>query len=446
MAQPREQWASRFGFIMAAVGSAVGLGNMWRFSYLTAENGGAAFVVLYLLMTAFIGLPVMLAELTVGRGARRSPIGALQHFGGERWRPLGALFVAAGFLILAYYSVIAGWTVRYALIGLIDGFAGDAGERFGAIATGPRAVLWHLLFMGATVGVVMAGVRGGIERVALVLMPLLFVILVGLAVYAATLPGAAAGYRYYLEFELAGIWDTAVLAEAAGQAFFSLSLGMGAMLTFASYLPRESHLPNESLVIAGADFGVAFVAGLVVFPVLFALGLQQQVSGSTVGALFITLPTAFAEMGPGGRVVGAFFFTALVVGALTSAISLLEVVVSSLIDDLGWERHHAAFLIGVSIALLGIPAALDTDVLGAMDALAGQFFLMLGGLGLALFVGWRMADPEGEVSAGAEGVRWFFLWRWLLRLVVPGFLLFVLWSMRESLAAAVTGLAGGGLE
>ncbi len=442
--QPREQWASRFGFVMAAVGSAVGLGNMWRFSYLTAENGGAAFVVLYLLMTALVGVPVMLAELTVGRGARRSPIEALQHYGGPRWRALGALFVASGFLILAYYSVIAGWTVRYALIGLIQGFDGDPGERFGAIATGSRAVLWHLLFMGITVGVVMSGVRGGIERVALVLMPLLFGIVVCLAIYAATLPGSGAGYAYYLAFDFSEILDGAVLAEAAGQAFFSLSLGMGAMLTYASYLPRDSHLPDQSLVVAGADFGVAFVAGLVVFPLLFALGLQQDVSGSTVGALFITLPKAFAEMGAAGRIVGVFFFTALVVGALTSAISLLEVVVASLIDSLGWERHHAAFLLGAAIALLGIPAALDTDVLGAMDELAGQFFLMAGGLGLALFVGWRMADPEAEVRQGAEGVRWFFLWRWLLRLVVPAVLLAVLWSLRGGLGKALVGLAGGG--
>ena len=245
------------------------------------------------------------------------------------------------------------------------------------------------------------------------------------------------------ETDFREILSFGVLKDAASQAFFSLSLGMGAILTYASYLSREHHLPDESLMIAVSDFGVAFVAGLVVFPVLFALGLQEEVGGSTVGALFITLPGAFAEMGTAGRVVGVLFFTALVVGALTSAISLLEVVVASLIDRLGWERHHATFLLGGAIALLGIPAALDTDVLGAMDDLAGQFFLMVGGLGLALFVGWRMTDPEGEVRVGAEGVRWFGLWRWLLRLVVPAFLLLVLWSLREKLSGAVTSLAGG---
>ncbi|MEN8183297.1 MAG: sodium-dependent transporter [Myxococcota bacterium] len=441
---PREQWASSLGFTLAAIGSAVGLGNMWRFSYLAAENGGAAFVVLYLAFTAFVGLPVMLAEFTVGRGAGRSPVSALAHFGGSRWRWLGALFVASGFLILAYYSVIAGWTLRYALLALFGGLAADAGAAFGEIATGSSAVGFHLVFMAATVAVVMGGIRGGIERAALVLMPALFVIVLGLALYAATLDGARAGYTAYLSVDLAAITNPAVLRDAAGQAFFSLSLGMGAMLTFASYLSHQHHLPDESLVIAFSDFAVAFVAGLVVFPLLFALGLQQEVGESTVGALFITLPQAFAEMGGAGRVVGALFFVALAVGALTSAISLLEVVVASAIDSLGWTRRRAACLLGGAIALLGVPAALDLEVLGTMDQLAGNLFLIAGGLSLSLFVGWRMEDPLGEVSRGAEGVRWFFLWRSLLRWVVPAFLAVVLvFSARDSFELLRDLLQGG---
>jgi NSS family neurotransmitter:Na+ symporter len=216
------------------------------------------------------------------------------------------------------------------------------------------------------------------------------------------------------------------------------------MLTYASYLSRTHHLPNESAVIAGADFLVAFLAGMVVFPLIFALGLQQEVGASTLGALFITLPHTFSEMGVAGRVVGVLFFVALVVGALTSAISLFEVVVSSLIDNLGWERHHAAFLLGAAIALLGIPAAQDLEVLGAMDTLAGNLFLVVGGLGLAIFVGWRMEDPVAEVRAGAEGVRWFFLWRLLLRIVVPLVLLAVLWASRRDTLNALRTLAAGG--
>jgi NSS family neurotransmitter:Na+ symporter len=424
----REHWSGRTGFVLAAVGSAVGLGNMWRFSYLTAENGGAAFVILYLGITLMVGLPVLLAELVIGRSSQKSPIRALTHFGGKAWTPLGVVFVAAGFLILSYYAVIAGWTVRYAGIALFGGFDSTISERFGDISTGWDAFAFHLLFMAATVGVVAGGVKAGIERTAMVLMPVLFAIVCGLAIYAATLDGASAGYSYYLETDFSKILSLGVLKDAAGQAFFSLSLGMGAMLTFASYLGREHHLPNESMVIAGSDVAVAFVAGLVVFPLIFALGLPDEVGESTVGALFITLPHAFAEMGAVGRVVGTLFFAALMVGALTSAISLLEVVVSSAIDGLGWPRVRSAMLAGLGITLLGIPSAWSTDVLGVVDQIANNLFLLGGGLALSIFVGWVMKDPIAEVRPGAEGVRWFFLWRIFLRFAVPLTLGFVLYQ------------------
>lgn len=439
----REHWSSRAGFMLAAVGSAVGLGNMWRFSYLASEHGGAAFVVLYLGVTLLVGLPVMLAELVVGRGAQRSPIGALEHFGGPAWRPLGFVFVAAGFLILAYYSVIAGWTVRYALLALFGGFDATIAQRFGEIAEGADAFGFHLLFMAVTVGVVAIGVTRGIERTALVLMPLLFLLVCGLALYAATLRGASEGYTYYLSTDFSEILSREVLTVAAGQAFFSLSLGMGAMLTFASYLGRDQNLPNASLVIAGSDMLIAFLAGLVVFPLIFALGLSDQVSDSTVGALFITLPQAFAGMGLAGRVVGFLFFAALVVGALTSAISLLEVVVSATIDGWGWPRRRAALRMGLAIALLGAPAAWSLEVLDVMDHVANNVFLLGGGLALSLFVGWTMDDPVGEVRVGAEGVRWFFLWRTLLRFVVPAVLLFVLADAIPDTWRSLVGLLSG---
>jgi len=432
----REHWGSRFGFVMAAVGSAVGLGNMWRFSYLAAENGGAAFVVLYLGMTLLVALPIMLAEFTLGRGAGKSPVAALAHYGGAAWRPLGWIFVAAGFLILAYYSVIAGWTLRYTLIGLRDGFAGDASARFTAIATGPEAIAFHAAFMALTVAVVAGGVRGGIERTNVVLMPILFAILIGLAIYAARLDGAAAGYAYYLRPRVEEVASFAVLSQAAGQAFFSLSLGMGAMLTYASYLDRNHHLPNESLQVAGTDFLVAFVAGLAIFPLIFAHGLETAVGESTIGALFITLPTAFAKMGMAGLIVGVLFFAALVVGALTSAIALLEQVVATAMDVFAWPRRASAIGLGAVTFVMGIPAALDLDVLGTMDQLAGNVFLVVGSLALAVFVGWIMRDPIAEVTVGAPGIRWFFLWRNLLRFVVPPVLLVVLYHSVVALLAA----------
>jgi NSS family neurotransmitter:Na+ symporter len=432
---PREEWASRLGFLLAAVGSAVGLGNMWRFSYLTAENGGAAFLVLYMGITLLVGLPVLLAEFVLGRGARRGPIGALAHYGGRGWASLGWLFVGTGFLILSYYSVISGWTLRYALTALVRGFPADAGAFFDSVATGPAAIAWHVGFMAISIAIVRGGVKKGIERTALVLMPLLFLLVVGLALYATTLDGARAGYRFYLEADLGALTDPKVLQAAAGQAFFSLSLGMGAMMTYASYLGQNEHLPNESLVVAIADFGVAFVAGLAVFPLIFALGLQADVGESTVGALFITLPKTFASMGGAGRLVGTLFFVALVVGALTSAISLLEVVVAAAVSGLGWSRHRAATVLGAVIAVLGIPSALSLDTLGFLDQLAGNVFLVFGGLMLALFVGWAMRDPMGEVRLGAEGVAWFGLWRWLLRIPVPIVLAVVLVQSLRALFA-----------
>jgi NSS family neurotransmitter:Na+ symporter len=441
---PREQWASRLGFLLAAVGSAVGLGNMWRFSYLTAENGGAAFLLLYVLMTAAVGLPVLLAEFAIGRGAGKSPAAALEHFGGRVWRPLGLLFVASGFLILAYYSVIAGWTLRYAAEGTLWGFSEDAGAHFSHVTAGGAPLVWHLFFMAITIGVVSGGVKGGIERTSIVLMPLLFLIVVGLAVYAATLDGAETGYVYYLKVDVNEILSLSVLADAAGQAFFSLSLGMGAMLTYASYLSRDENLPAEALFVVTADFAVAFVAGLVVFPLLFALGLQQEVGGSTVGALFITLPHAFAEMGPAGRIVGVSFFVALVVGALTSAISLLEVVVATAMDSWGWSRANAALVLGSAIALLGVPAALSLDVLGLMDQIAGNVFLLAGGLGLAVYVGWVMPNPIAEVRAGTGAAGWLGPWRTLMRWVAPVVLLaiLVLVTVPDTVAAVRTALGG----
>jgi NSS family neurotransmitter:Na+ symporter len=378
--------------------------------------------------------------MVVGRGSQQSPIRALVHFGGGAWKPLGYVFVAAGFLILSYYSVIAGWTLRYAGIVLFSGFDATIADRFGDIAGGWDAFGFHVVFMAATVAIVAGGIKAGIERTAIVLIPALVLIVCGLALYAATLDGAREGYAYYLTTDFSKILSLAVVKDAAGQAFFSLSLGMGAMLTYASYLGRGHHLPNESVVIASADVAIAFVAGLVVFPLIFALGLSDEVGGSTVGALFITLPHAFAGMGAIGRVVGILFFAALIVGALTSAISLLEVVVASAIDGLGWSRHRAAWVMGIAIVVIGAPSAWSTEILGVIDQIANNLFLLGGGLALAIFVGWVMRDPIAEVRAGAEGIRWFFLWRTFLRFAVPVGLGFVLLQAVPDTWNAVVGL------
>ncbi len=450
MAQAREQWTSRTGFILAAVGSAVGLGNMWRFSYLTAEGGGAAFVLLYVIFTLLIGLPILLAELAIGRGARHSPIGALAHFGGRAWRPLGLLFVASGFLILSYYSVIAGWTVRYLLAAFSLDWGSDPGSYFGGISQGGPAVIAHVGFMAITVVIVAGGIQRGIERAALVMMPALFLIVAGIAVYAALLDGSGPGYAYYLSPDFSKLGDPELLTAAAGQAFFSLSLGMGAMLTYGSYLQRHNDLPAEATIIAGADFGVALLAGMMVFPLIFALGLEGQVIGTygtdadigSVGALFVTLPGAFTQMGPAGQIVGPLFFVALLVGALTSAISLLEVVVASGIDVLGWQRRTTTLIAGGAIALLGVPSALNLAWLDVADTIANNLFLVGGGLGLAVFTGWIMRDPISEAAGTATERALMRLWLPLLRFAVPAALLLVLWYAVPATWSKLVGLLG----
>lgn len=442
----REFFRSRLGFILAAVGSAVGLGNMWRFPYRVSEGGGAAFVLLYVALTLCLGIPLLLCELSIGRRTRLSPIGAMRREGGGGWSWVGVLGVFTGFLILSYYSVIAGWVMRYGIEGILHGFAADASGYFEMVTTGIPPILYHLVFIVAVVAIVSVGVEKGIEKTSLILMPMLFAIVAGLAIWAAFLTGSEEGYRFYLAPSMADLLDPTTFVEAAGQAFFSLSLGMGAMLTFASYLSPRQNLPREATSIAFSDFGVAFTAGLVVFPVIAALGLQSQVSESTVGALFIALPGAFVEMGAVGRVVGVAFFFALAVGAITSGVSLLEVVTASLIDELGITRRTAATGAGALIALVGLIPALSLDALGVIDSVT-EWFLAVGALGLTIFVGWRMRDPMEELSRGATGFFAAILPAVLfcVRYVIPPLIAFVVfWSGRNALGVVLATLGGGG--
>jgi len=374
---------------------------MWRFPYVAAEGGGAAFVFLYILLTLSIGIPLMLSEFSVGRGAGLSPIGALRKLGGGSWSLLGFMYVITGFIILAYYSVIAGWVVRYAVDGILSGFPANPGEHFGVVTTGMAPIGYHLAIMATTILIVSMGVQKGIERAALVLMPVLFGILILLAIWAFTLDGAMEGYAVYLRPDLSELLDPYILSQAAGQAFYSLSLGMGCMLTFSSYLTDETNLNREAVTISFADFGVAFTAGLVVFPVIFALGMQNDVSESTVGALFIALPGAFVEMGSIGRVIGILFFVALIVGAVTSAVSLLEVVTASVIDEFKLPRKPASIGGGILIAIVGLLPASSLDLLGVVDKLA-EALLALGAFFMAIFVGWVAVGAADELRKGAS--------------------------------------------
>jgi NSS family neurotransmitter:Na+ symporter len=423
----RDAWATRLGFLLAAVGSAVGLGNMWRFSYIASQGGGATFVLAYLILVAIVGVPLMTSEFVVGRMAQESPARSVRRLGGPGWAPLGWLFVFCGLGILAYYSVIAGWTMRYALDALRNAIPSDTGAYFGAVATGWDAISWHVAFMALTILIVAWGVKRGLERAALVMMPILFLLLVSLAVWSATLPGSGDAYAYYLRPDFGRLLNPDILTDAAGQAFFSLSLGMGALMTYASYLGSKENLGREAATVALTDFGVAFVAGLIVFPVIFTFGLQAQIGESSIGALFISLPRGFEELGRTGDFIDSAFFVMLFFAALTSAISLLEVVVAAIVDGWKWPRRKATIAAGAAIALLGIPAALDTNVLGAMDALIGQFLLIVGGLFTAILVGYRiLPQADAELAQGMPNAAARRAWSVFVRYVAPAVLVMIL--------------------
>ena len=445
----RDAWGTRTGFLLAAVGSAVGLGNMWRFSYVAAEGGGAAFVLLYLGFVAFIGVPLMTAEFVVGRMTQVAPIEAIRRLGGPRWAPLGALFAFCGLAILSYYSVIAGWTMRYSFDALRGAIPEDAAGYFGAVGTGIPAVGTHLLFMAITVAIVLRGIQKGLERTAIILMPMLFILLVGLAVWAATLSGGGPGYAYYLRPQLSELLDPNIITNAAGQAFFSLSLGMGALMTYASYLKSKENLAKEAVTIAASDFGVAFLAGLFIFPIIFhfnlvdTIGLGEEITDNTVGTLFIAMPAALQGMGNMGNLVIAAFFIMLFFAALTSAISLLEVVVSASIDGLKWSRRKATLTAGVVIAALGIPTAFNLNILDVGDKLVGTVLLMVGGFFTAILVGYKiLPEAEQELSDGLGNPKLIKAWTFFVKYLIPPVLAVVLVLSIPKVITAIKTLFG----
>jgi len=419
----RGEWGSNFGFILAAVGGAVGLGNLWGFAFSASQGGGAAFVILYLLFVLLIGMPVLTAELVIGRRTGKSPIEALGELTAGRWRWLGAVFVFVGFGILSFYSVIMGWTGRLLVDFLRGAVPADTGAYFGMISEGSGAIVAHVIGMILTVAVIRGGIRDGIERVSVILMPVLFVLLIGLAVWAATLSGAGPGYAFYLHPDVSRVFHAATITGAAGQAFFSLSLGMGAMITYASYLKDSGSLPTKAGTIALADTAVAFVGGLVTFPIVYHFGLADQVSDSAIGALFIAVPRGFLSLGGVGQLIGVAFFFTLYIAALTSAISIFEVVTSAAIDTLGWERSAAALKVGALVTIAGIPSALSTDWVGFLFQLFGEVFLVFGGLALSVLVGYLWTDgAREELRRGFRSEAGATAWVWLLRTLVPAIL------------------------
>ncbi|WP_435075913.1 sodium-dependent transporter [Halococcus sp. AFM35] len=416
----RETWTTRLGFILAAVGSAVGLGNIWRFPFATSANGGAAFVIVTLLAVLIIGIPALLAEFVIGRRSNTDAIGAFRKLGRPGWRFVGAIGVFASFWTLSYYSVVGGWVMRYVL-GTATGNALATPETyFGSISVGVPSVASHAVFMAVTIVIVAFGIERGIELATKFMVPAIVVLLVGLAVFAATLPGAGDGYAFLLNPDFGYIIANAgsVLPAAFGQALFSLSVGFSVMITYASYLGEDDSLPIDGLSIAVTNFAIAFIAGLVVIPLLVVQGLQPGAGG--ISATFVAIPTALAELGGLlGQVVGVVFFFVVLIAALSSAISLLEAVVAYLVDSFGFSRVPTAVGLGVVIFVVGIPSAWNTAWLAWFDGIGVALLLPVTVLFVVLFVGWVLGRDAIDEFTKGSGAGWLAsVWLWGLRTVV----------------------------
>lgn len=430
---PRAHWSSRWAFILVTIGSAVGLGNIWKFPYMTGSNGGSAFVLVYLFCIAVIGVPLLMAETLLGRRGQGSPIVSMRVLADEAgasrlWQAIGYIGVIGAFLILSFYSVVAGWVLEYTLQAA-SGFAVQPkeafGDAFGALLANPqRMIVWHTVFMALCATVVFGGVTAGIERANKVMMPALFAILLFLVGYSIVTADAGRAFDFLFHFDPSAI-NRGVLFSAMGHAFFTLSLGMGSILTYGSYLDRDVSIPRTCLVIAGADTLVALLAGLSIFAIVFAQGLEPAAGP---GLLLQTLPLAFSQM-PGGQFVGTLFFVLVVFAAWSSAISLLEPGVTLIVERFAIGRRLAVALFSLAIWLLGIVVALSFNewssltlfglgVFDLLDTMTSKIMMPLGGLLIALFAGWVMKRAHVADEIGLDGGA-FGLWYGILRYVSP---------------------------
>lgn len=435
----RGSFGSSFGFIMAAAGSAVGLGNLWKFPYLAGQNGGAVFVVVYLLMVILVGFTMMLGEMIIGRKTQLDPYGAYKKLN-KNWGFLGSIGILTAFLILSFYSVVGGWVIKYIVATLLGSIGGDKASYFTSfISSSVAPLIYHGIFMLLTVAIVFKGISEGIEKASKIMMPALLVMLVAVVIRSVTLEGASAGLSYYLKPDFSK-FNAKVLVAALGQVFFSLSLGMGALITYGSYLKGDEDLQFNALVIPGIDTSVALLAGFAVLPAVFAFGYQPT---EGPGLMFITLPAVFEAM-PFGALFGIIFFILVFLAALTSAISLLEVTVSYGIDQRKWSRAKSVtifssimFVIGIFASLSMGPMAdfqiplLKRGVFDSLDYLTSNILMPVGGLLMAIFIGyiWGVDEAIAEVKK-TKGVKFSLekFWVILIKYVVPVAIFIVLLS------------------
>lgn len=433
----RDSFGSRFGALVAMAGSAVGLGNLWRFPYLVGENGGAAFIIVYIFFVFLLCLPIFISEFVVGRRSQKNAFAAFRDLsGGSAWRWVGLFTIIVPLIVLSYYSVIGGWSVDYLLKSLAFSFTDNASQSaihtmftdFVSSAWAP--LLTHTVFLAVTTLIVVVGIKGGIEKFSKIMMPILFFMVVAIAVYSLTLPGASVGLDYLFNPDFSKITGKAC-AAALGQAFFSLSLGFGTIMTYASYVDKKENIMFQSSATAVSDLMFALIAGMAIMPAVFAFGLNPQ---SGPGLVFETLPYVFGQM-PAGGVVAILFFLALLVAALTSSISMLEVAVAYLVEEKGFSRVGACVLLFAVCWVVGALCSLSFGPLSHIqigggnlfdffDNLSSNILMTLGSLLTVLFVGWRMKKSDvydeftngGTLSRNAKifGVLWF-----LIRYICP---------------------------
>lgn len=435
----REQWGSRRGFVLATIGAAVGIGNIWRFSYVAGENGGAAFLILYVIFVLLVGLPLLVAELSLGRRAQGDAVAAFEIADqGGSWHYLGWFCIAGAILILSYYAVIAGWALKY-FVGAATGTLWSTAEAgFGTffqafIADHGEPIVWQGMMLTAAMITVAFGVKSGIERVNHWLMPLLAVLIVSLAIYTVALPGAEKGLRFLFAPDWTVLRDPNVYAAALGQAFFSIGLGMAVFITFGSYMPRTFSLSKSAAATAFGDSLFAVIAGIAIFPAVFSFGVDPRAGPELA---FITLPQIFLAM-PGGKFIGILFFLLLSAAAFTSMVALLEVPVALAVHRLRFRRRAAAVGIGVMAFVAGLPSAMSfglladiriggLGILDAIDAAVSNFLLPLGGILIAVFVGWRVSRIDALYEADLTHSRLGTVWRFLLRYLVPTMIALIL--------------------
>jgi neurotransmitter:Na+ symporter, NSS family len=438
-----EKWSSRRAFLLAAIGSAIGLGNVWRFPYITGVNGGGAFVLIYCVCILVIALPLLMAEIAIGRRGAESPIRTVQILseqegGSKFWHALGWQAVIAPTIGLMYYSIIAGWTLDYAVANISGGFAGvnaeAANEKFTSLVGDPlRLMFWHALFIALTVAIVARGIRKGLEKAISYLMPCLFVILLLLLGYTAFTADFSGAAKFMFKPDFSKVTADVVLM-AIGQAFFSVNVAVGALITYGAYMPKHISIPRVAGIIALADTGVALMMGLIIFPLVISYGL---VPGEGPGLVFVTLPIAFGQM-PAGIVFGTLFFVLMSVAALTSTLGMLEPSVSYLEEKRRFTRPQIAIAIGIIVWLCGLPSLLSFNILSdfkpldqftlfegktifdLMDFFVANILIPVGGLLLALFAGWVMTKDSiaDELDWNSNDLQ-FKIWRFLVKIVAP---------------------------